>query len=157
VFVGADSRDVANLDMRIPSESVDQAAVHVQELTSGLLGVQVIVETQDDLTSLVVDSEQELVLLLAVRKRNNGCGCDVQSVEAVDDAHVQTTGSGEMLEVGTVLRRGLGLGNNILESDTIVRKIGDQNIFKYSAKVLSSSIVVRIGSMLAKKPMTSWS
>ena len=54
VLVFANSRNIPNLDVRVPSESVDQAAVRVQELTSSLLGVQVTVETQDDLTSLVV-------------------------------------------------------------------------------------------------------
>ena len=65
-LIVADSRDVADLHMRVLSEGIDETKVGIQELTSGLLGVQVVIETEDDLAGLVVDGEQELVLLFAV-------------------------------------------------------------------------------------------
>ena len=121
----ADSRDIANLDVGVLSESFDQVAVRIQELMSSFLGARVVVEAQYDLASLVVDCEQGLVFLFAIRQRGGGGSGYIRGVEAVDDAHVKATRGKEVLEVRTALRRGLCLRNDVLKSD-IIREIGDR-------------------------------
>ena len=49
-----------------------------------------------------------------------------RGVELVDDAHVEATGSEQVLEVGTILGRGLGLGNDILIGTIVVREVRDE-------------------------------
>ena len=123
VFFIVDSRNVADLDVGVPSESADQIAVRVQKLTCGLFGIQIGVEAQDNPTGLVVDCQQELVLLFAIGKRSDRRGGDIRGVKAVGDARVETTRSEEVLEVGAVLGRGLGIRNNVLESDIVMGEI----------------------------------
>jgi len=60
---------------------------------SGLFGVQVVVETEHNLASLVVDGEQELILLFAVGEGEDPSGSNIGGVELVDDAHVEPTTS----------------------------------------------------------------
>lgn len=78
----------------------------------------------------VVDGQEKLALLLTVGQRNNCGGGDIGGFETVDDSHVETSRSEEVLEVGTVLR-GLRLRNNILESGVIVGKIGDKLVTEH--------------------------
>ena len=75
--------------------------------------------------------EQELVLLLAIGEGGDGGGGDIGGVELVDDAHVETTGSEQVLEVGTALGRRLGLGEDVLVGDIIVGEIGNKIVTEH--------------------------
>ena len=50
--------------------------------TAGKQCSGVIIEAQDDLAGLAVDSEQELVFLLTVGERNDGIGGDIGGIKA---------------------------------------------------------------------------
>ena len=130
--------------MRVLSEGINKTKIGIQELTSGLLGVQVVIETKDDLAGLVVDGEQEFVLLFAVGEREDGSGGYIRSVELVDDAHIETAGSKQMLEVGTVLRGGFRLGDNVLVGYIVVRKVGNELVTE-ELQVFSKSHIVLDG------------
>ena len=98
-----------------------------------------IIKTQGDLTGLVMDSEQELISLWVVMERNNG-DCDVGTTRVVYNTHVETIGSEEVLEVGTILQGCLGLRNDVLESDVV---IGDIN-----AQIIMESVRADLGGHL---------
>ena len=73
------------------SEDIDETKICVQKLVSSLPCIQEIVETENDLAGLVVNSEQGFLLLFAVSKGEDGSS-DVKGVELVEDARVETTG-----------------------------------------------------------------
>jgi hypothetical protein len=59
---------------------------------------------------------------------------------------IETTGSEEVLEVGSILRRGLRFGNDILESNVVVREIVDQVIAEKFQVISESHVVLESGS-----------
>ena len=142
----ADGGNVSNLDVWVLSEDINETNIGVQELASTPLIVQVVIETEDNFAGCVVDGEQELMLLPAVRRERMEVAEISEVLNRLAMRMSRPTRSEQVLGVGKALGRRLDLGDDVPVGDVIVEEIGNQIVTKHLQVLSEGHLVLNRGT-----------